>query len=233
MTGGCFCRVIARSWVVALALCRITLAIACNIRRSTFTAQPSLYAFEVPGYFDGIRDAQVLRFLIDACVAIVRARVIAQKPAATAAATDPLNGLEHVGKIQRIVVGPRHYLSAQNVGFSFVLATELQKINSHSLSADLRGSADRASQNLSANTKNTAKRAVFLCLGGLRRSMPKRDVAYFVRHHSCHLAFVLRGLNHPAIHVHRPARQRKRIDLLGVDDLEGVAKFGMLKFRRD
>jgi hypothetical protein len=38
------------------------------------------------------------------------------------------------------------------------------------------------------------------------------------------LAFVLRSLDEPAVHVHVTARQRKRVDVGGVDDLELIGE---------
>ena len=74
---------------------------------------------------------------------------------------------------------------------------------------------------------------VFRRLGGLRRAVPQRDVAELVGHHAGDLAFGLRRLDHAAIEVHRSARQRERVDLAHVDDLEGVAELGMPQFLRD
>src|SRR6266849_8552061 len=49
--------------------------------------------------------------------------------------------------------------------------------------------------------------------------------------HAGHFAFSTRGLDHSAIDVHRAARQRERIDVAGIDDLEVKTEFRMLKLR--
>jgi hypothetical protein len=49
-------------------------------------------------------------------------------------------------------------------------------------------------------------------------------VRHLVGHDSGQLAFILRGLDEAAIHVHVTARQRKRVDVGGVDDFELIVE---------
>jgi hypothetical protein len=59
--------------------------------------------------------------------------------------------------------------------------------------------------------------------------MTKGDVRQLVRHHAGHLAFRFRFLDHAAVEKHRSARERERVDLFLVDDVEGVAELRMLE----
>ena len=65
------------------------------------------------------------------------------------------------------------------------------------------------------------------------RCLPQRHVGDLVRHDARHLAFGLRRFDHAAVKEHRPARQRKRVDLLLIDDLEGVAELRVLELARN
>ena len=60
----------------------------------------------------------------------------------------------------------------------------------------------------------------------------QNHVAELVRHDAGNLALDRCGLNHAAVDVHGPARQRKRIDLAHVDDFEGVSELAMLHLGR-
>ena len=73
----------------------------------------------------------------------------------------------------------------------------------------------------------------FCGLARLRGAVAQRDVGHLVRHDADHLTLGFRGLDHPAVHVHRTARQREGIDLLQVDDLEAVLKLRMAQLGRD
>lgn len=57
-------------------------------------------------------------------------------------------------------------------------------------------------------------------------------MAQLMGDHARDLTLGLGGLDHAAIHIHRPARQGERIDLADVHDLEGVAKLRVLKLAR-
>jgi hypothetical protein len=71
-----------------------------------------------------------------------------------------------------------------------------------------------------------------LCLGGVGRSMTKQDVRQLVRHHADDLGFRRRRVEHAALHEHRPARQRKGIDLLEVHRRERILVDRLVEFRR-
>jgi hypothetical protein len=52
-------------------------------------------------------------------------------------------------------------------------------------------------------------------------------------HHSGHLTFVPRGVNHSPVYIHRAAGKCKSIDVTGIHNLEVVLKLAMLEFGRD
>ena len=59
-----------------------------------------------------------------------------------------------------------------------------------------------------------------LRLRRLQRAVAQDDVREFVRHHAGNLVVGARRLEHPPIEEHRAARQRKRVDLAQVYDIE-------------
>src|SRR5205085_9594328 len=130
-------RAIARRIVATLV--RIPLPIPLNLRHglcSRITAQTLLHAKEFP--IVGARGcvyAEKLRFLIDARIAIGWTWVIAQE--SSTAATLTLDGLEHVREVARIVTSICLDARAEQVRFGFVLATELQEINSEGCLGEL------------------------------------------------------------------------------------------------
>ena len=63
--------------------------------------------------------------------------------------------------------------------------------------------------------------------------MAQGHVADLVGEHAGNLAFVLRRLQHPAIDVHRPARQGERVQVADVDDIERVTELAMLELGGD
>jgi hypothetical protein len=71
-----------------------------------------------------------------------------------------------------------------------------------------------------------------LCLGGVGRSMTKQDVRQLVRHHADDLGFRRRRVEHAAVHEHRPAGQRKGIDLFEVHRRERILVDRLLEFWR-
>ena len=123
----------------------------------------------------GSLNPQVLRFLVDSRIAICRTRVVAQEAAAAAAAL-LFNRLEHVGQIARVVAGARHDLRAQDVGFSFIFAAELQEIDTNSLTGNLRGRSRWATDNLAANAENPGEQTILLRLGRLGSAVTQNDV---------------------------------------------------------
>src|SRR6185369_13687705 len=166
-------------------------------------------------------------FPVDARITIARARVIAQKAAATAALS--LDRLEHVGEIARIVTSLGHDLRTKNVSLSFVLAAKLQQVDCKRRLGQL---ADAwATKNRSSDAGDAAEDAVLLSLTRLRRAVPQRNVADLVRHHASHLTFSTRRFDHSAVHVHWTTGKRECIDVSRVYDFEVVLKFWMLKLR--
>ena len=61
--------------------------------------------------------------------------------------------------------------------------------------------------------------------------MSESDVAELVGHHTGHLTFTVRRLDHAAVHVHWTTGQSERVYVSRVYDFEVVLKFGMLKLR--
>ena len=59
-----------------------------------------------------------------------------------------------------------------------------------------------------------------LRLRRLQRAVAQDDVREFVRHHAGNLVVGARRLEHAAIEEHRAARQRKRVDLAQIYDVE-------------
>ena len=66
-------------------------------------------------------------------------------------------------------------------------------------------------------------------------AVPCRSTTWLnlVRHDARHFAFGLGRLEHAAVEEHRPARQRERVDLLEVDDLEAVAERRLAELGRN
>ena len=97
------------------------------------------------------------------------------------------------------------------------------------------GEDQSAEENREADEKHehaelVAETALFCRLCG---RVTEGNVADLVCHDAGHFAFVFGGFDHSAIDIHRPARQRKRIDVAGVDDFEVILKRRLLKFRRN
>ena len=90
-----------------------------------------------------------------------------------------------------------------------------------------RGAADNRAEHLAGNRADLE----LLALGRLRGAVAQHHVAHLVRHHARDFALVMRRFDHPAVEEHRPAGQGERVDLLLVDDAEGVAELGMLILR--
>ncbi len=71
-----------------------------------------------------------------------------------------------------------------------------------------------------------------LRLRGVGRAVPQQHVRQLVRHHADDLAFGRGRVEHAAVHEHRPARQRKRVDLLQVHRRERILVDRLLELRR-
>ena len=178
-------------------------------------------------------DAQHLRFAVDGLHAVSRVRVIAQE-LRTAATALLLDGLEHARHLARVVAGARHHLRTEEVGLALVFAAVLQEVGAEpdlrSLGDDGTGApADDGAKHLPGERAELE----LLALGRLRGAVPQHDVRELVRHDAGDLAFGGRRLNHPAVQEHRPARQRERIDLAKIDDVERVPELGLAELRRD
>ena len=151
-----------------------------------------------------------------------------------AAAALFLDRLEHVHEINRVVSGARHQLNAKQVGLLLVLATVTKKVGAQAKLAALRDHlADPAANDRSGNRASNGADRERLLFGRPGGPMSQNHVAELVRHDAGDLALDRGRLNHAAVDVHRTARQRKRIDLAHVDDVEGVAELALLQLRRD
>src|SRR6185369_13250444 len=115
-------------------------------------------------------------FPVDARITIARARVIAQKAAATAALS--LDRLEHVGEVTRIVTSLGHDLRTKNVSLSFILTTKLQQVNRKRRLGQLAYAW--STKNRSGDSGDAAEYAVLLSLTRLCRTMPQRNVTDLV-----------------------------------------------------
>ena len=136
--------------------------------------------------------------------------------------------------LPRVVAGARHDLRAEQVGLALVLAAVLQEVGAEPELRSLRddaagGAADDRAEDLAGDRADLK----LLRLGRLRGAVTQRDVRNLVRHDAGDFAFGLRRFDHAAMEEHRPAGQRKRVDLLLVDDVEGVAELGVPELRRD
>ncbi len=159
--------------------------------------------------------------------------MIAQ-PLRAARAALLLDRLEHAGHLERVVPGRGHDVRPEQIGLALELTAESQECRAEpELRALRHGAADVAADDGADDRAEQRPDLVFRRLGGLGRAVPQRDVAQLVGHHAGDLAFGVRRLDHAAIDVHRSARQRERVDLAHVDDLEGVAELGMPELLRD
>src|SRR5262249_35840225 len=59
-------------------------------------------------------------------------------------------------------------------------------------------------------------------LGDLIRAMPQRDVADFMRHYCCKLAFIPCGIEYATIDIHKAARQSERVNFFVIHNSELV-----------
>ncbi len=151
----------------------------------------------------------------------------------TPAAALFLDRLEHVHQIERIVSGARHQLNAQQVGLLLVLATVTKKVGAQPELRALRDHlSDVAANDGPRNRAGNGANRKGLLFGRPGGSVSQNHVAQLVRHDAGDLALDRGGLNHAAVDVHGPARQRKRIDLAHVDDFEGVSELAMLQLGR-
>ncbi len=182
---------------------------------------------------DRVFHAQRLRFLEDVVVAIAGVRVVAQ-PLRSAGSALLLDRPEHVRHLARVVSRARHDLRPLEIGLLLVLAAESQERRAETELGPLRDGAPRAPADNRAE-HGPDKRADFVRRGlrGLRGPVPQRHVADLVREDARHFPFALGRLDHPAVDVHRAARQRERVDLPHVDDLERVLELGMPLARRN
>ena len=122
----------------------------------------------------------------------------------------------------------------EQIGLPLVLAAVLEEVGAEPELRSLRDdAAGRAADDRAENLAGYRADLEFLPLGRLRGAVTKRDVGDLVRHDAGHFALALRGLDHPAIEEHRTARQRERVDLLLVDDVERVAEPGMPELGRN
>ena len=84
--------------------------------------------------------------------------------------------------------------------------------------------AGSAADHRSHNLARERAELKLLALGRLCGTVPQHDVADLVRDHAGDLALASRGLEHAAVHEDRSSRERERIDVFAIDDLERVAK---------
>ncbi len=152
----------------------------------------------------------------------------------SAAATLRLDRLKHVGHVARVVPRARHDLRAKQVGLPLVVAAVSEERSSK---ANLRAEGDRltghAAKHGPRNLPKNGSDLIGHCLACLRGAVAQRDVANLVREHAGDLAFVPGRLEHSAIDIHRTARQRERIEVAHVDDIERVTELRVPKFVRD
>ncbi len=155
-------------------------------------------------------------------------------PLRRAAATLLLDRPEHARHRAGVVAGARHDLRAEDVSLLLVLAAVLQEGGAEAELSDLRDgrpgpAADDGAEDRAADLPHL----ILAGRGCLRRAMPQRHVADLVRQHARHLPFRLGLLDHAAVRVHRPAGQRKGVDLAQIDDVEGVAELVVAKLGRN
>ena len=138
--------------------------------------------------------------------------MIAQELRAAAAALS-LDRLEHVHQVERVVSGARHQLNPQQVGLLLVLATVTKKVRAQTKLGALRDHLpDFAPNDGSRDRTGNGANLEGLLFGRPCGPMSQNHVAELVRDDAGDLALDRCGLNHAAVHVHRAARQRKRID---------------------
>jgi hypothetical protein len=167
---------------------------------------------------DRVLHAQGLGLCGDVLGAIARVRMVAE-PLWTTRAALLLDRLEHTGHLERVIPGRGHDVRSQQIGLAFELAAESQECRAEpELRALRHGAANLAADDGADDRTQQRPDLVFRRLAGLRRAVPQRDVAELVGHHAGDLALGVRGFDHPAIDVHRSARQGERVDLARIDD---------------
>ncbi len=176
-------------------------------------------------------DPEEVDLFIDASGAVSRGRVTAEELRHFAGIATLLlrKDVEEIRHVRRIVAGRGHHLSARDVGLLLGRAAELEKQRIQAEAAErgdplLRGRVVLTHQ----AAQEPEPRLGDVRLRRLARAVAQSDVRNLVSHDSGQLAFVLRCLDEAAIHVQISARQRKRVDVGGVDDLElvGVVRSG-------
>jgi len=66
-----------------------------------------------------------------------------------------------------------------------------------------------------------------LALGGLTRAVPRGDVRDLVRHHARQFRLRVGFENQPRVHEEEAARQRERVNVFRIDDLDGEWHLGV------
>src|SRR5687767_15689677 len=121
------------------------------------------------------------------------------------AAALAFDSAKHICKIARVVSGVGHDPRTENVRLGFIIAAVAQKITRGEY---LSGLCTRlAAEDRTAEYRSDAEDLIqrIADLGLLCRCVTQRHVAYLVSHHAGHLSFVLCGLDHPAVYIHRSA----------------------------
>src|SRR5260370_28644667 len=130
-----------------------------------------------------------------------------------------LNPLEESDIRVRVVPGFVHILQTQEVRFALRVAAELQvrqrKRDAQAFIESIPGRSGRTQQ-----AQRNRGELQYLTLRRILRPMPRGHVRYFVGHDTRQLRLFLSAKNQPAIYVKESARQRERIDLVGIDHLD-------------
>ena len=202
-------------------------------RRRRHPAQARLCRRECTCVVYRILDLEQLRFAGDVRRSVPWIGMVAQ-PLRAARAALLLDRLEHVHHFGGVVARQRHDVGSEQVGLLLVLAAEAQERGAEAKLRALRDdAADIAANHRPQDGAEQLTDLVLGRLGGLRGTMTQGHVTQLVGHDAGRFAFGMRRFDHAAVEVHRPAGQRKRVDLAHIDDGEGVAELGMPQLGRD
>ncbi len=128
-----------------------------------------------------------------------------------------LNLLEEADERLRIVPGLVHILHAQVVGFRFKVALELHEGQRQSQTRRL---IDPIANPSAHENQGEGPELCHICACQLTHLVPRANVRNFMRHHAGQFRLFIGRQDQAGIHIKKAARQRERIDLVGIDHLD-------------
>src|SRR6185369_980602 len=136
-----------------------------------------------------------------------------------------LEFLKHGGHSARIITGGPHVLNAQLVCFFFSATTEFQKGHAFNKRA---GVIEDVTDYWSTK-EDSSEHAIIdsLLLRLILHRVTRSYVRNLMSHHAGQFGLVVCGQNQTFVHIEKATRKRKRVHLVGVDNLDRKWDFGV------